>query len=404
MVATNNKFPNKVASLSELDRSLISTPIYTTTTKHAFSEQDDHAFSAQDDHTFNAEDDNAFSAQDNHNFSESSNIPLNAPSDLPMVCRYYLHDGKCLRADCRFSHDINVLICKFWLRGSCLAGDACIFRHELPVEEDNDDIQNDINNDWSNPDNFPALASSMPVKEPVALKRTPDAIDGFPSLDALSLNTKNSNVQPVPKFSQLAENPFPNIRGFSKNYSGSFGKTKNTVHIPPPPAELKWLQTGGAMHAAYMDHRSDAIAHGNERNKMLTLAAEAWRRNDPASAKKFSQLAKEETMEMEAAHERSSQTIFNNRNKSLQNTNIVDLHGLHGNEAIHILQNVLEKAELKRDIVYAIVGTGHHSKQGRDKLGSTVKAWLGDNGYTFREFSFDGTEYGGIIGIVSFYV
>lgn len=30
----------------------------------------------------------------------------------PIVCRYWLSTGQCLRADCRFSHDLSNHICK----------------------------------------------------------------------------------------------------------------------------------------------------------------------------------------------------------------------------------------------------------------------------------------------------
>lgn len=47
-----------------------------------------------------------------------------------VVCRFFLSTGQCLRADCRFSHDLGTTICKYWLMGSCLAGDTCIFSHD----------------------------------------------------------------------------------------------------------------------------------------------------------------------------------------------------------------------------------------------------------------------------------
>jgi len=62
-----------------------------------------------------------------------------------VVCRYWLSTGQCLRADCRFSHDLTNHLCKYvaslithtvtdecryWLAGNCLAGDSCIFSHD----------------------------------------------------------------------------------------------------------------------------------------------------------------------------------------------------------------------------------------------------------------------------------
>jgi len=51
--------------------------------------------------------------------------------------------------------------------------------------------------------------------------------------------------------------------------------------------------------------------------------------------------------------------------------------------------------------VYAICGTGHHSKNGKDKVGKAVRAFLVDWRYAFREFSVPGdrNNVGGILGI-----
>ena len=51
--------------------------------------------------------------------------------------------------------------------------------------------------------------------------------------------------------------------------------------------------------------------------------------------------------------------------------------------------------------VYAITGTGHHSKNGKDKIGKSIRAFLTEWRYAFREFSVPGDRgnMGGIIGI-----
>lgn len=38
--------------------------------------------------------------------------PSPAPSRNPVVCKYWLSTGQCLRADCRFSHDLTNHVCK----------------------------------------------------------------------------------------------------------------------------------------------------------------------------------------------------------------------------------------------------------------------------------------------------
>jgi hypothetical protein len=50
-----------------------------------------------------------------------------------------------------------------------------------------------------------------------------------------------------------------------------------------------------------------------------------------------------------------------------------------------------------RRVIYAITGTGHHSKNGKDKVGKGVRGWLNEGGWSFREFSVPG-ERGGYVG------
>ncbi|KAF8757926.1 hypothetical protein RHS01_03349 [Rhizoctonia solani] len=59
------------------------------------------------------------------------------------VCRYYLA-GECRRADCRFSHDIERALCRFWLRSQCAKGEHCEFLHTLPQESDVSGIVNSM--------------------------------------------------------------------------------------------------------------------------------------------------------------------------------------------------------------------------------------------------------------------
>jgi hypothetical protein len=51
--------------------------------------------------------------------------------------------------------------------------------------------------------------------------------------------------------------------------------------------------------------------------------------------------------------------------------------------------------------LYAIVGTGHHSKNGRDKVARAVRLFLDEWRYAYREFSVNGDRnvMGGILGI-----
>ena len=107
---------------------------------------------------------------------------------------------------------------------------------------------------------------------------------------------------------------------------------------------------------------------------------------------------------MRKAHREAAKALYEERNQHLTTTNdtndefYIDLHGLHPEEAVDYLENVLvSNARLGRRIVYAITGTGHHSKNGKDKVGKAVRNWLNELNYTFREFRVPG-ERGGYVG------
>lgn len=109
---------------------------------------------------------------------------------------------------------------------------------------------------------------------------------------------------------------------------------------------------------------------------------------------------------MRKAHREAAKALYEERNQHLaQRTEggddeelYVDLHGLHPEEAIEYLEDILvEHAKKEQRIVYAITGTGHHSKNGKDKVGKGVRSWLNEWGYTYREFSVPG-ERGGYVG------
>jgi len=109
---------------------------------------------------------------------------------------------------------------------------------------------------------------------------------------------------------------------------------------------------------------------------------------------------------MRKAHRAAAKALYEERNQHLATSRdteeedelYIDLHGLHPEEAIEYLEDILNRHEKRgRRIVYAITGTGHHSKNGKDKVGKGVRNWLNEWDYTFREFSVPG-ERGGYIG------
>lgn len=129
-------------------------------------------------------------------------------------------------------------------------------------------------------------------------------------------------------------------------------------------------------------------------------AAQAWNRNDARAAKALSLRGQSENDLMRKAHREAARHLYEERNRDGSSSQevYVDLHGLHPEEAVGYLEDALLQHQKSSCPVYAITGTGHHSKNGKDKVGKAIRSWLNDWKYAYREFSVAGDNLGGILG------
>ena len=90
-------------------------------------------------------------------------------SNLPKPCVFFL-EGNCRRSDCKFSHDLSSIICKYWIEGFCFKGEMCPFSHSLtPKGHEMAGLLNDENREHS---------SEKPLNPTFAIESEAD----FPSL------------------------------------------------------------------------------------------------------------------------------------------------------------------------------------------------------------------------------
>ncbi|XP_076919319.1 polyadenylate-binding protein-interacting protein 7-like isoform X1 [Bidens hawaiensis] len=137
-----------------------------------------------------------------------------------------------------------------------------------------------------------------------------------------------------------------------------------------------WLETGDAVANMYSEMRGEARDHARLRNAYFEQARQAYLVGHKALAKELSVKGQLHNMQMKAAHEKAQESIYYQRNPASLDTHgngrgqerIIDLHGLHVNEAIHVLKrdlmtlrSIARSAE-NRMQVYICVGTGHHTK------------------------------------------
>lgn len=257
---------------------------------------------------------------------------------------------------------------------------------------------------------FPSLGSAAATKERKRHhgKRGGHGHANHPSSSIL---TQPSNLADVVRMSPSPGPTGPNAReamrrGLRANKSFTSSRENSALAMTiPAPVEIPWLETGEKANLAYLKARQEAFKHGGLRNKFLQSAAQAWNRNDARGAKALSLRGQNENALMKEKHREAARLLYEERNKAQGEGKelYIDLHGLHPEEAVSYLSSCLAEQKSSTQPVYAICGTGHHSKNGKDKVGKAVRLFLNEWRYAFREFSVPGdrNNVGGILGIAA---
>ncbi|KAK9059554.1 hypothetical protein SSX86_020258 [Deinandra increscens subsp. villosa] len=139
-----------------------------------------------------------------------------------------------------------------------------------------------------------------------------------------------------------------------------------------------WLETGDAVANMYSEMRGEARDHARLRNAYFEQARQAYLIGHKGLAKELSVKGQLHNMQMKAAHLQAQESIYRQRNPVSPSIHgngrgggqerLIDLHGLHVTEAIHVLKrdltmlrNVARSADQCLQ-VYICVGTGHHTR------------------------------------------
>ncbi|KAJ9183648.1 hypothetical protein P3X46_007473 [Hevea brasiliensis] len=140
-----------------------------------------------------------------------------------------------------------------------------------------------------------------------------------------------------------------------------------------------WLETGEAVANMYSELREEARDHARLRNAYFERAQQAYIIGNKALAKELSVKGQLHNMHMKAAHGKAQGSIYRLRNpvgsemqaEGRGHERMIDLHGLHVSEAIHVLKHevsVLRSTALAAEQhlqVYICVGTGHITRGSR---------------------------------------
>ncbi|KAF8159765.1 hypothetical protein B0H34DRAFT_417010 [Crassisporium funariophilum] len=378
------------------------------------------------------------------------------------VCRYFVA-GECLRADCRFSHDLERALCRFWLRGTCAKQESCEFLHHLPKDVDIASLNTAL-----------ARANVPPGTGPLAVHSPPP--DEFPVLGfdgnasagrGRKYMERAYNDPGRTRFAAAVKKPATSASQPQVDDMGNpihaarrdiMGPSADNIHhqsaivAPRPspriklrqPALLPTLPTGDSVSNLYMAYRARALQLGAARNACLSRAADAWRRGDGAAAKRFSREGHDLNAKMGAEMADAAGKLVRERAKVAEQAvrardaawsddpgdrgargkmvgaglgvclgivsagadhgvkgsqeerteAMLDLHGLHSNEATEVLEQFLLALEHEHfyGLAYAIVGEEKHTATqdvsrgaSRARLATGVREWLHRWGYPWSE-------------------
>ncbi|KAI9914181.1 hypothetical protein PsorP6_005654 [Peronosclerospora sorghi] len=331
------------------------------------------------------------------------------------VCRHYLQ-GECRRADCMFMHDTNKLTCRFWLRGTCLQAEHCVFAHDFCEYYSMDDDALG-QRDYDSEDEMEPNSRALDIQ----------AEDVFPSLQSTS---KPSSSSPQPQDqtrtlrTQHAYGRDNAVSTLTMNFAravalepavprnGSYGLDPSRRLTSPAPVRrplyhkaltngTKWVATGQAVATQYLELREQAYEMACARNKCFMGATQAYRNGNKALAKGLSKQGHEYNAKMKHFHFLAASEIFEARNppNQLYMDRMMDLHGLHVAEAVEFLTQMLPKfADEGVDSIYLVTGSGHHSKgpDGNARLLPAVERFLAGEGYQFTPVT-DGAGFVGML-------
>ncbi|KFV04820.1 NEDD4-binding protein 2, partial [Tauraco erythrolophus] len=141
----------------------------------------------------------------------------------------------------------------------------------------------------------------------------------------------------------------------------------------------------------YDDLRAEAFCHQQKRQECLRKAGEAYRMGMKPVAAFYAHQGRLHEQKMKEANHAAAVQIFEKVNTSLLPMNVLDLHGLHVDEAVNQLSRVLqEKSEEYQQTggkpyLCVITGRGSHSQGGVARIRPAAIRYLTSHNFRFAE-------------------
>ncbi|XP_048219899.1 NEDD4-binding protein 2 isoform X2 [Perognathus longimembris pacificus] len=185
------------------------------------------------------------------------------------------------------------------------------------------------------------------------------------------------------EFGHQNENATSHPAQKSKEKKGK--KSKETEDTPGEPSFQDFE------YPEYDDYRAEAFLHQQKRTECYSKAKEAYRMGKKNVATFYAQQGSLHEQKMREANHLAAVEIFEKVNASLLPQNVLDLHGLHVDEAIEHLTTVLQRKteEFKQNggkpYLSVITGRGNHSQGGVARIKPAVIKYLTSHSFRFSE-------------------
>lgn len=276
------------------------------------------------------------------------------------LCSFFIKNGSCLRADCKFSHDVDSRVCSFWLKGNCLAGDKCMFKHEFDLD----------------------LSNSELPREPM----TPPTSSATPAV-------KSTNASPSTKFSN-----------FNVNSVNSFVPSKAVKIVKPikKPTLIPWeTTTENENFKAYVNNRNISNRNETQRKKYAQMSTDAWATNNSGKAKQLSDKANKFEEKSIDALKLADDNLYSH-SETVDDEVWFEMHGLEFNDTVEQLSGCLSdiraRARPNSKTAYIVVPS-INDVSGYKKTTKPITIWLDHAGYRWQLFGCGNGVYGSLIGI-----
>ncbi|XP_076794682.1 NEDD4-binding protein 2 isoform X3 [Arvicanthis niloticus] len=165
-------------------------------------------------------------------------------------------------------------------------------------------------------------------------------------------------------------------------------KAKKPKEAEDPPGDPSFQDFE---YPEYDDYRAEAFLHQQKRMECYSKAKEAYRMGKKNVATFYAQQGSLHEQKMKEANHLAAVEIFEKVNASLLPQNVLDLHGLHVDEAIEHLTAVLQQKteEFKQSggkpYLSVITGRGNHSQGGVARIKPAVIKYLTSHSFRFSE-------------------